>query len=41
VLVAKQRGLVPLARPVIEALRDAGMYLSDNVIRRALALVGE
>ena len=41
VLVAKQRGLVPLARPVIEALRDAGMYLSENVIRRALAMVGE
>jgi predicted nucleic acid-binding protein len=41
VLVAKQRGLVPLARPVVEALREAGLCLSDDVIRRALALVGE
>ena len=41
VLVAKQRRVIPLARPVVEALRDAGLYLSDDVIRRALALVAE
>lgn len=41
VLVAKQRGLIPLAHPVVEALREAGLYLSADVIRRALALVGE
>lgn len=41
VLVAKQRGVIPLARPVVEALREAGLYLSDDVIGRALALVGE
>jgi predicted nucleic acid-binding protein len=41
VLVAKQRGAIPLARPVIEGLRRAGLYLSDDVIGRALALVGE
>jgi predicted nucleic acid-binding protein len=41
VLVAKQRGVVPQARPVIQALRQAGMYLSDDVVNRALALVGE
>ena len=37
-LVAKQRRVIPLARPVVEALREAGLYLSDGVIRRALAL---
>lgn len=41
VLVAKQRGVIPLARPLIEALREAGMYLSASVIDRALTLVGE
>ncbi|HLA76897.1 MAG TPA: DUF3368 domain-containing protein [Vicinamibacteria bacterium] len=41
VLVAKQRGVIPLARPVVESLREAGLYLSGDVIGRALALVGE
>ena len=41
VLVAKQRGLVPAARPLPETLRPAGMYLSDAVRERALAPVGE
>lgn len=41
VLVAKQRGVIPLARPVIESMREAGMYLSDQILRTALALVGE
>lgn len=41
VLVAKQRGLIPVARPVVEALRERGLYLSDDVVRSALALVGE
>jgi predicted nucleic acid-binding protein len=41
VLTAKQRGLIPLARPVLEQLRQAGMYLSDGVLNQALALVGE
>ena len=41
VLVAKQRRVIPLARPVVDALREAGLYLSDGVIRRALSLVGE
>jgi predicted nucleic acid-binding protein len=38
VLVAKQRRVIPLARPLVEALREAGLYLSDGAIRRALAL---
>ena len=41
VLLAKKRGRIPLARPVIEALRQAGMYLSDRVVNSALALVDE
>jgi len=36
VLVAKQRGEIPSARTVLEQLRQAGMYLSDAVINRAL-----
>jgi predicted nucleic acid-binding protein len=39
--VAKPRGEIPAARPVIERLRLAGMYLSAPVIARALALVDE
>ncbi|HWQ35384.1 MAG TPA: DUF3368 domain-containing protein [Blastocatellia bacterium] len=41
VLIAKQRGLIPAARPVLRQLRQAGMFLSDRVMNQALALVGE
>jgi predicted nucleic acid-binding protein len=41
VLVAKQRGIIPSARAVLEQLRLCGMYLSDKVINKALVLVGE
>lgn len=41
VLAAKQRGAIPAARPVLEKLRQSGMYLSDRVVNEALALVGE
>jgi predicted nucleic acid-binding protein len=41
VLLAKEEGSIPAARPVIERLRRSGMYLSDEVIREALARVGE
>ena len=40
-LIAKQRGLIPAARPVLDTLRQAGMYLSDRVIDEALMFVGE
>jgi predicted nucleic acid-binding protein len=40
-LVAKTRGLVPAAGPLVAELQAAGMYLSPPVVRRALALVGE
>jgi predicted nucleic acid-binding protein len=40
-LLAKQRGRIARARPVLDALRREGMYLSDRVVDEALALVGE
>jgi len=40
-LLAKQRGKVTAARPLVEELREAGLYLSDTVVREALELVGE
>jgi predicted nucleic acid-binding protein len=41
VLLAKQLGRIPAARPVVERLRNSGMYLSDLVVDQALARVGE
>jgi predicted nucleic acid-binding protein len=41
VLVAKQRGLIPQARPVLEDMMQAGMYLSRKVLDQALQRVGE
>ena len=41
VLLAKQRGRISAARPVLEAMCASGMYLSDPVLNKALALVGE
>lgn len=41
VLLAKRKGVIPQARPVIEELKQTGMYLSDSVINQALTLVGE
>jgi predicted nucleic acid-binding protein len=40
-LLAKQQGRVGAARPLVQELRRAGLYLSDTVTREALALVGE
>jgi predicted nucleic acid-binding protein len=41
VLTAKKRGVIPLARPVLEELRQCGMYLSDRVLNHALSFIGE
>ena len=41
ILTAKRRHIIPQARPVLEQLRAAGMYLSDSVMNRALKTVGE
>jgi len=40
-LLAKTRGQLSAARPLVEELRQAGLYLSDTLIREALSLVGE
>jgi len=40
-LIAKQRGRISSARHALEQLRQGGMYLSDWVMNKALALVGE
>jgi predicted nucleic acid-binding protein len=41
VLLAKRHGKIDTARPLLERLREEGMYLSDAVLNRALALVEE
>jgi predicted nucleic acid-binding protein len=41
VVFAKAQGILPAARPVVEQLRQHGMYLSDQVMNWALAQVGE
>ncbi len=41
VLRAKRQGVIPNARPVLERLRAAGMYLSSQLVDMALAEVGE
>ncbi|NBC18561.1 MAG: DUF3368 domain-containing protein [Bacteroidetes bacterium] len=41
VLLAKKRGVIEAARPVVEGLVAQGMYLSKGVLDQALALVGE
>ena len=40
-LLARRRGLVPRARPLVDDLIRAGLYLSEPVVERALRLVGE
>ena len=41
ILTAKKRCVIPEARPVLEKLRQSGMYLSDRILNQALALIGE
>jgi predicted nucleic acid-binding protein len=41
IVFAKTHGLISTARPVVEQLRQHGMYLSDQVMNQALAQVGE
>jgi predicted nucleic acid-binding protein len=41
VILAKVQGLIPAARPVVEQLRQQGMYLSDQVMNQALTQVAE
>src|SRR4051794_5456553 len=41
VLLAKEAGRIEAARPIVERLRETGMYLADRVVNEALARVGE
>ncbi len=41
VLAAKKTGRISKARPIIDRLRLSGMYLSDSVVERALAIIEE
>ena len=41
VIFAKAQGLIPAARPVVEQLRQHGMYLTDQIMNQALAQVSE
>ena len=41
VTFAKQQGLIPAAAPVIRAVRDAGLYVSEKLVRLVLDTVGE
>ena len=41
ILRARAAGLIPAARPLIEQLLESGSYLSNELVRVALAKVGE
>jgi predicted nucleic acid-binding protein len=41
ILRAKQSGLIPAAKPVVERLLAHGSYLSESLVRDALGKVGE
>jgi predicted nucleic acid-binding protein len=41
VLRAKKKAIIPSAADVLNALRTAGLYLDDEVVRTALSAVGE
>ena len=39
--MAKLKGIIPIARPVLHALRDSGYRLSEAVIQSVLSDIGE
>ena len=41
ILRAKKQGLLPSAAEAMKTMCDAGMYLDNQIIRRALQQVGE
>jgi predicted nucleic acid-binding protein len=41
VVMAKQKGLIAEAKPVIERLRRVGLYLDDGLVAKALEMVSE
>lgn len=40
-LRAKRWGLIPAARPIVARLREVGLYLSDDLVEKALAHLDE
>lgn len=40
-VLTRQRGFIPRAKPALERLRGAGAWVSDELIDRAIALAGE
>lgn len=40
-VLAKKRGIIPSVRPLLAALRTAGMWLSDQVAERVCRAAGE
>jgi predicted nucleic acid-binding protein len=41
IVLAKERGFIPKARPILERLRGAGAYVSEVLVDRAISLAGE
>ena len=41
ILLAKQKGLIPKAKPIFEKLIESGLYLSQDFVNQCLSLVGE
>ena len=41
ILLAKRRGIIPCVKPALDALRTAGLWLSDSLIRTILTEAGE
>jgi predicted nucleic acid-binding protein len=41
VIMAKQKGLITEAKPVVERLLRVGLYLDDGLVAKALGMVGE
>lgn len=41
IILARQLGTIPAARPVLEQVQRAGLFATDDLVRRALDLVGE
>ena len=40
-MLGKKRGVIPAARPVMDALVHAGLFLAPDLREQALRLVGE
>jgi len=41
IVIAKELGFIPKAKPALERLRGEGAYVTDELIDRAIALAGE